>query len=55
MEKLSSPVKRVLLRCVDMADSADNAKAMLMTMYQTGLLSLEEKQHEMTFRSLEAE
>ena len=48
-------VKAALLRCVDMAGSPSDAKAMILTMYESGLLSVPETFAQIEARGLEAE
>jgi len=50
-----SSVRGVLLRCVDMAASPSDAKVMLTTMYESGLLSAPETFAQIVTRQLGAE
>jgi len=47
-------VRAVLLRCMDMAESQSDAKAMILTMYESELLSVVETFAEIASRGLEA-
>jgi len=38
-QSFRGPLQRVLLRCVDMADTPADKKSMLLTMYESGMLS----------------
>ncbi len=55
MSPLRESVRAVLLRCVDMADSQSDAKAMLLTMYETGMLTAAETFAHIVSRRLESE
>jgi len=48
-------VKGVLLRCIDMAATPSDAKSMILTMYESGLLSVPETFAQIETRGLEAE
>ena len=48
------PVQAVLLRCVDMAATPADAKAMILTMYESGLLSVPDTFAQIAARGLEA-
>lgn len=52
-QPLRSAVRSVLLRCVDMADNGADQKSMLLTMYESGLLSCAETFAHITSRHLE--
>jgi hypothetical protein len=47
------PVQSVLLRCVDMAECQSDAKAMILTMYESGLLSVADTFAQIAARGLE--
>lgn len=47
------PVQSVLLRCVDMAQSRPDAKSMILTMYETGLLSVADTFAQIAARGLD--
>lgn len=49
------PVQAVLLRCVDMAETPSDAKDMILTMYESGLLSVADTFAQIAARQLEAE
>lgn len=46
-------VKGVLLHCVDMADTPSDQKSMILTMYESGLLSCAETFAQIATRELE--
>jgi len=46
-------VQAVLLRCVEMADTPSDQKAMILTMYESGLLSCAETFSQIATRGLE--
>jgi len=46
-------VKAVLLRCVEMADTPSDQKSMILTMYESGLLSCAETFSQIATRKLE--
>jgi len=48
-----SSVRTVLLRCVDMADTVSDQKSMILTMYESGLLSCAETFAQIAVRGLE--
>lgn len=50
-----SSVKDVLLRCVDMAETPPDAKSMILTMYESGLLSAADTFAQIATRGLEVE
>lgn len=52
-QPLRTSVKAVLLRCVDMADTLNGERTMLLTMYETGLLSCAETFAHLVTRRLE--
>jgi len=52
-QPLHGAVRSVLLRCVDMAESAADQKSMLLTMYESGLLSSAETFAHIASRNLE--
>jgi hypothetical protein len=54
-QPLRNNVKGVLLRCVDMAETPSDAKAMILTMYESGLLSVPETFAHIETRGLGAE
>lgn len=47
------PVQAVLLRCVDMAECRSDAKSMILTMYESGLLSVADTFAQIATRKLE--
>ena len=52
-QPLRTSVKGVLLRCVDMASTPYDERTMLLTMYETGLLSCAEAFAHLVTRRLE--
>lgn len=48
-------VKGALLRCIDMAATPSDAKSMILTMYESGLLSVPETFAQIETRGLESE
>jgi hypothetical protein len=52
-QPLRSSVKGVLLRCVDMAETPSDQKSMILTMYESGLLSCAETFAQIATRELE--
>lgn len=52
-QPLRAPVQALMLRCVDMAETPSDAKAMLMTMYQSGLLSVADTFAQIAARGLQ--
>lgn len=52
-QPLRGAVRGVLLRCVDMAETGSDQKSMLITMYESGLLSCAETFAHIAIRKLE--
>lgn len=53
-QPLAFHLKRVLLQCADMADTPGNTKAMILTMYESGLLTPAETFAHIASRGLES-
>lgn len=55
LQPMRRPLQSVLLRCVDMAETPSDAKSMILTMYETGLLSVSDTFAQIAVRGLEAD
>lgn len=53
-QSFRGPLQRVLLRCVDMAETPSDKKAMILTMYESGMLSPSETFAHIASRGLQS-